>query len=378
MILKVKDTMLVDFSSKNQIVKKVSEFIESYVDNGELSSKLYEKIVKFLEETKIKDIVKILEDNNLLDNEKIADILLSKWDECGKDISRELLKTQSSKTINNIINQDFYRLFNKNIKPGIYELVTNNKDKIMSYLDSAIFNIVHSKVDNILESEIKSILTEDRVINLSKKLPIKLRNYFINKSSNYKKSMSNKINDIISEINLDDLIRNHEDKIISDSTEKIIEISKSYIDKYKTYKIRDIIKNVNENEDLINEITEKSYESVSSNLESIVDGNVKKIIYNNLIKLDEDEICNIAQSFMGNQLKPLSMFGAFLGCIVGLIFGLTMQNISGQYGFYNNISNTLIACLLLGGVGVMTNIIALWMIFCPYEKNKFVDRKSVV
>ena len=377
MILKVKDTMLVDFSSKNQIVKKVSEFIESYVDNGELSSKLYEKIVKFLEETKIKDIVKILEDNNLLDNEKIADILLSKWDECGKDISRELLKTQSSKTINNIINQDFYRLFNKNIKPGIYELVTNNKDKIMSYLDSAIFNIVHSKVDNILESEIKSILTEDRVINLSKKLPIKLRNYFINKSSNYKKSMSNKINDIISEINLDDLIRNHEDKIISDSTEKIIEISKSYIDKYKTYKIRDIIKNVNENEDLINEITEKSYESVSSNLESIVDGNVKKIIYNNLIKLDEDEICNIAQSFMGNQLKPLSMFGAFLGCIVGLIFGLTMQNISGQYGFYNNISNTLIACLLLGGVGVMTNIIALWMIFCPYEKNKFVSKIPV-
>ena len=63
---------------------------------------------------------------------------------------------------------------------------------------------------------------------------------------------------------------------------------------------------------------------------------LKKLIYDNLIKLDEEEICNIAQSFMGKQLKPLSMFGAFLGTIVGLIFGLTMNNVNGAYGFYNN------------------------------------------
>ncbi len=77
---------------------------------------------------------------------------------------------------------------------------------------------------------------------------------------------------------------------------------------------------------------------------------------------------------MGKQLKPLSIFGAFLGTMVGLIFGITMTNISGQYGFYNNIQNTVIACILMGLVGVMTNVIALWMIFCPYEKNNFIAK----
>ncbi len=32
-----------------------------------------------------------------------------------------------------------------------------------------------------------------------------------------------------------------------------------------------------------------------------------------------------SSKFYGKQLKPLSMFGAFLGTIVGLIFGLTMK-----------------------------------------------------
>ena len=66
-----------------------------------------------------------------------------------------------------------------------------------------------------------------------------------------------------------------------------------------------------------------------------------------LIKLDEEEICNIAQSFMGKQLKPLSMFGAFLGTIVGLIFGIAMRISMEHYGFYNSVTNTLIACSIM-------------------------------
>ena len=80
---------------------------------------------------------------------------------------------------------------------------------------------------------------------------------------------------------------------------------------------------------------------------------------------------------MGKQLKPLSVFGAFLGIIVGIIFGITMQNINGSYGFYNNLHNTLIGCAIMAGIGVTTNIIALWMVFCPYEKNKFISKIPV-
>ena len=95
---------------------------------------------------------------------------------------------------------------------------------------------------------------------------------------------------------------------------------------------------------------------------------------NNLIKLDEDEICNIAQSFMGKQLKPLSYFGALLGTVAGLIFAFGINGTINNFGFYNRYQTTIMACVLMGLVGILTNVIALWMIFHPYEKNKFVAK----
>ena len=43
---KVKDSMLLDFSSKNQIVDKLVDFIESYEISEETSYELYSKIIK--------------------------------------------------------------------------------------------------------------------------------------------------------------------------------------------------------------------------------------------------------------------------------------------------------------------------------------------
>ena len=129
---------------------------------------------------------------------------------------------------------------------------------------------------------------------------------------------------------------------------KTVDFAKETIDDYKSYEVKSLINKINSKENLREEISDKLYDGIKENLPSIVDGGVKKIIYDNLIKLDEEEICNIAQSFMGKQLKPLSMFGAFLGTIVGLIFGIT-QNINGAYGFYNN-ELTLIACTFNGAV----------------------------
>ena len=179
---------------------------------------------------------------------------------------------------------------------------------------------------------------------------------------------------MLKHVKIQDILKDNEGKIVNLITEKTVDFTKKEVDKYKSYEVKDILNKINKKQDLPEEVSNKLYENIKNNLPSIVDGKVKKLIYDNLIKLDEEEICNIAQSFMGKQLKPLSMFGAFLGTIVGLIFGIAMTNINGNYGFYNSVTNTLIACTLMGIVGIMTNVIALWMIFCPYEKNKFISK----
>ena len=374
MVLKVKDSMLIDFSSKNQLVDKIVNFLETYELSEETSYELYSKIIKFLEETKIKDIVKLLEKNNLISQDKVVNIILEKWNSEGKELSKILLKRESSKTLHKLIDQDLNKLFNKNVKPKLYDIVSNNKSKIMSYLDKAVFDLVHDKIETMLNSKIIDLLDKEKVDRFSNILPTKIVNV-LNKNNNlYKKNISNIIESHIKDIKLKDILKNNEEVIVNSISENTVDFVKNEAEKYKSYEIKDVLDKINSKEDLSEEIGEKLYDNIKNNLPSVVDGRVKKLIYDNLIKLDEEEICNIAQSFMGKQLKPLSMFGAFLGTIVGLIFGITMQNISGDYGFYNSVVNTLIACGLMGAVGIMTNVIALWMIFKPYEQNKFIAK----
>ena len=105
----------------------------------------------------------------------------------------------------------------------------------------------------------------------------------------------------------------------------------------------------------------------------MLNGNIKNIIYDNLIKFNEEEICDLAQAFMGNELKPLSVFGGILGLIVGCIYGLFYGNASIS-GFSSSIGSTVISCIIMAMIGVGTNVIALKMLFYPYKRNKFLAK----
>ena len=371
MISKVKDSMLTNFSAKNNIVDKIVDFLENYQLTEENSLALYSKIIKFLEETKVKELVELLEKNNLINEEKIVHIILDKWNKDGRELSKDILKREGSKTLQRLVDKDLNKLFNESIKPKLYDFTYNNKSKMISYLDKTVFDLVHNKVEAILNSNVKDLFNKEQVNKFSAILPSKVAE-FLNKNNSLYKSNINKL--IKDNLEIKQLVKANEEKIINSLSNIIVEFTKSKINKYKSYEIRELVDKINKKEVICEEVSERLYDGIKNNLPSLVNGRVKKLIYDNLIKLDEDEICNIAQSFMGKQLKPLSIFGAFLGSIVGLIFGLTMQNVNGNYGFYNSITNTLIACGLMGLVGIMTNVIALWMIFCPYEQNKFIAK----
>ena len=226
MILKVKDSMLVDFASKNQIVEKVVNFLEEYKISEEDSYKLYSKIIKLLEETKIKDLVYLLEKNNLISEENITNIILDKWNIEGKELSKLFLKRQTSKTLNKLVDQDLNKLFNKNIKPKLYDLIMNNKAKIMSYLDKTIFDLVHDKIQSLLNSKIKDLFNQEKVDDFSSILPNKIVNILNKNNSNYKKCIDKEISNYVKTIKIQDILKDNEEKIVNLITEKTVDFTK--------------------------------------------------------------------------------------------------------------------------------------------------------
>lgn len=153
----------------------------------------------------------------------------------------------------------------------------------------------------------------------------------------------------------------------------IVTLEEEMITRYSENILDEFIEDICNKDKLILVSKEKLYNYIDNNIEEILDGNIKNIIYDNLIKFNEDEICELAQSFMGNELKPLSVFGGILGIVVGGIYGLFYGTTSIS-GFSGSVASTIISCIIMAMIGVGTNVIALKMLFYPYKRNKFLAK----
>ncbi len=279
MILKAKDTMLVDFASKNEIVEKIISFLKEYEISEEDSYKLYSKVINFLEKTKIKDIVLLLEDKNLINEEIIMNFVLNKWDSQGQEISRSFVKSQTTKPLNTLITKDLNKLFNDNIKIKIYDLIEKNKEKILFNIDKIVFNLVQEKVDLLLTTQLDDLVKSDSVDKFSKLLPIKLVNILNKNKISYKKTINSKLNDYIKNIKLKNILEENEDKLINSTSQNVSNLVKDKLIKYKSYEIKNILDFVNKDNKFEEVVNKELYENIKDNLPKIVDGKVKKVIY---------------------------------------------------------------------------------------------------
>lgn len=63
------------------------------------------------------------------------------------------------------------------------------------------------------------------------------------------------------------------------------------LDKYKDYELKEVINLILNKDELVSKISKESYERLILVLLSLLDGKIKKFVYGNLEKYNEDEIC---------------------------------------------------------------------------------------
>lgn len=363
-INKARDTFLSDNPSKTNAVNKIVEYIENYSTNENAPKDLSEYIINYSKDIKVSDIVKNL------DKEIVYEKLFMNDDSIIKVIINKLLK----KKIKDVITFDLKEFLNDNGSEYIYKIIFENKINLSKKISQFICENINNKVDELYNTDLKSInFINNNIDNISKNSSKYIFELFKENEETIKKYIKSKVQTSISEINLNEEFIKNKTFVESMCIEKVLSIEDEIISKYEDSKVIDIIEKITSKEEVIEQLNEEIFTYVNNNLNIILDQKVKKIVYDNLITFNEDEICDLAQKFMGNELKPLSIFGGILGGITGLIFGLFSANIN-TFGFYNNSLTTVTSCLLMGIIGIMTNVIALKMLFHPYKKNKFLAK----
>ena len=362
--------MLATISQTLKIVDRAANMVEGYDLTPESSEKIYLAISKFFEETNIGDIVDLLQDKLNLSDDDICERLIDLFNQKGDILTQKIVFNLKGKKISEFAKIDLEKVFKSKVIPLIYKFIKSNQGKINNY----VAELLKNKTEQILNNNIANLISEEKVGLLSKKLPKLIAKYIGTNKVTCKVYIEKMVSSGLKNIDFESLIIKNKESLILLICRKFNDLKEIALENLKDKELNNVLDLIKDKEGFSLSLSEKLHKGLVNNVDKVIDNNVQRVIYNNLIKLDEDEICNIAQSFMGKQLKPLSYFGALLGAVAGLIFAFGINGTINNFGFYNRYQTTIMACVLMGLVGILTNVIALWMIFHPYEKNKFVAK----
>jgi uncharacterized membrane protein YheB (UPF0754 family) len=129
-----------------------------------------------------------------------------------------------------------------------------------------------------------------------------------------------------------------------------------------------------DNPEAVADLTESISTFFYNNLPELLEGKIAEAASTNLHKLSDQEVQVAIEDFMGKELKPITYLGALLGAAAGLIFAASgaetaIFNASPAWVDY------LSSAVLYGGVGWLTNVLAIWMIFHPYQQKSLAGFK---
>ena len=366
---KVRELFLDNISAQNEVVEKIIKYIENYNLDDNSLNEISTTVLNYLKNTKISEMYIDVKENNLINPsfiEKILDFLKSQLNVNGQKIILNLLNSLLSKSVGDIIQKDLYNVFEYKIKSIINNFLILNKKNIREILKNSINNLIEENIKVIKNNRIDNYFEYSLIEKNITKINTSISSILNKNEDTIIKSITMFMHEKILEIKNDNSIK---EKIINNVVDSI---NLNIIEKGNV-QISNVILNNFCKDEVYLATSKMTREILENNLDSLLRGKIKETIKNNLSQYNENEICDLAQRFMGNELKPLSLFGGILGFITGIIFGAFSRNI-GINGFYNNMSEQILSIILMGGVGIFTNIIAINMLFKPYTKNKLLAK----
>lgn len=342
--------------AKNDIAGIASEYLQSADNRTNICILASVKIKQHLKTTTVSQLVNTLEQKGALSSkslskflsdyisgnaENIADKILLyiknsfKDEPFKKNINLRLINFVRDKVIlsskatgflNNHLSIYLTKLFDKNISEFLKDLsqkglklndnicnfLEHNKDKIVGNLSLNISNTIENK-------SLKDILSDDSLNRIN----MLLRESAYKKTSQLREEISEK-------------------------------------------KLYELYNKLNSIDDLHENSSKLLKSGVINNLSTLLHGFVRGLSVKNLSKLDDTKLVEMAKSFMGNNLKPIMLFGGMLGLAAGLILAFLQPNTN----VFALIS--IWGALTYSVVGFLTNAIAINMLFMPYKEIRLI------
>ncbi len=341
-----------DIASRYRIIQKIIEYVEKYKDNtNDIVNDVSKTIINYLNNTKISAILKNIDNDKIIKN-SVRDIIIFN------------IKEIPDSWIEKFLNMNISVLADSDIIKDLYVFLER---EIINYACSNFYkleSLIYKKIDSLNSQILKKLLSNNAsgITVIISKNKLNIENYIYNNI--YLKYKDKTINGLFNDF--------------ESVSELLFDLFESIIDKYSDYNIDEII--IKKENQIDYFIDNNSYNSIMSFfnkekvfISSVMDSIVIKTIKNNMGKLNKDEIANMAYDFMGKELEPINILGAFLGLVFGLLtaYIFPFNSFNPSLGFLNYIAEPLVYTL----IGYITNVLAIYSIFQPYEPLFGIKKK---
>lgn len=343
----IKNTYFDKLSKKYSMVDKIITFIKQATEGEKLSINISKKIVEYLDTISISQIVREGEKNNF-DADKAYSLVNSFISKNGPSIRSSIQAYISNLYLRDILPTS--RISGEKILSS-QAVKDFSKNKSEAYIKS------------LLSKELNNLIPEDKLSSYTNKLSSYIKVKFNENENSIKDFIAGKIK----RVNIE--------KETFKNKEILAFIKREASDKYKeeAAKLSDVelslaLDKINSIDNISKNSSETLRKYVVKNTDTILEGSIKKIVWNNLNKLSDNELVSFANDFIGRELKPIMFFGGVLGLLAGLILA-AFQNSPLDPGQINIATMATYAF-----VGFITNVIAINMIFKPYREIKFLSK----
>ncbi len=347
--------------SKFQIVAKVIQGIKDNADVRILSEEISLEIIGYLKNTNISELIGSLESRGIFTSQDITLLIKNNMDKLAAQVDLKAADSFFNRKLGELIQLPLAEPIESYVKGLLvkfkqeYLYTAKFTEAMQKELRLIVQGVSTRKFSGFVPAE----AFDANVPELKKMVLAQLekrREYFaaILVSESQKLMENKKISHILN--------ASLQSKITENIADKINLVTLDGLEELQQRSIYSVYDRVNTMPNLGTRLASGGINLLKNHLEAITKGQIEAIVSSNLSKLQNQQLQEVVEGFMGKELKPISWLGAFLGVLAGLAFGLVKSR-------YNLTGSLSLVCSVpvYGLVGYLTNKQALWMIFHPYR-----------
>ena len=360
-----------DFANKFGIVNEIVDFLENKTEIEEVSERITGIIIGFLRENRIGQLIETMEERGVIKVEELAQLIENNLDRFVESMDLSRFDQFFERKLGEILTIDLTEQFEVQIKDA---LIQQAKDKFLFNTPLTRF-VQHEVAKQIIQLGHTSIETLVGLEDLEGGIePLKdiIEEMLTGKKEMVKEKILGAVNEFIGDKRLSDLLEAEARENISIMVSRMsTNFIKKEMEEIKDKELTDFLDQLNQRENLAGDLTDFILELIDANLHNILEGKIQEAVSGNLSKLPDEDVQQVLENFMGTELKPITRFGAILGTISAIL----LYFLQSQFGINDLAIRLPVSAAVYGFVGYITNVIALQMIFKPYEEKRFLGLK---